>query len=328
MPILTTALDPTIAIDKMAHVSKAVIHKITLNKSIADLDDLPQVVSIQRLRPGSQTVVSAFQEEKITTAPFDVRIVLTKAHTADPLNAVNLIEVENGVASNLVVGETFLRRNGLGAEVRDMGARGATSYPHPIEGMYEHADTSGISANVPGREGSPTDTVPAANSDDWMYRQYRVTITPHQKSVDFVIKIRVKEFHDGKAPIRRTYLAPVFVDSGHLKNGRDILSINVKGTARNLEAGYRVIIPKDWIIPAGGYLVIAQNAAGSEVVTGPAATRASGEPMTRRGGRTGHLLNCFTTLLECLRYPTWQPGSSTVSWLTLRVNTPAWLSVR
>ena len=104
-----------------------------------------------------------------------------------------------------------------------------------------------------------------------MYRQYRVTITPHQKSVDFVIKIRVKEFHDGKAPIRRTYLAPVFVDSGHLKNGRDILSINVKGTARNLEAGYRVIIPKDWIIPAGGYLVIAQHAAGSEVVTGPAA---------------------------------------------------------
>ena len=270
VPILTTS-DPTIAIDKMAHVSKAVIHKITLNKSIADLDDLPQVVSIQRLRPGSQTVVSAFQEEKITTAPFDVRIVLTKAHTADPLNAVNLIEVENGVASALVVGETFLRRNGLGAEVRDMGARGATSYPHPIEGMYEHADTSGISANVPGREGSPTDTVPAANSDDWMYRQYRVTITPHQKSVDFVIKIRVKEFHDGKAPIRRTYLAPVFVDSGHLKNGRDILSINVKGTARNLEAGYRVIIPKDWIIPAGGYLVIAQNAAGSEVVTGPAA---------------------------------------------------------
>ena len=126
--------------------------------------------------------------------------------------------------------------------------------------------------HVPGRETvTPTDTVPAANSDDWMYRQYRVTITPHQKSVDFVIKIRVKEFHDGKAPIRRTYLAPVFVDSGHLKNGRDILSINVKGTARNLEAGYRVIIPKDWIIPAGGYLVIAQNAAGSEVVTGPAA---------------------------------------------------------
>ena len=30
--------------------------------------------------------------------------------------------------------------------------------------------------------------------------------------------------------------------------------------------------------------------------------------MTRRGRPTGHQLNCFTTLLECLRYPTWQPG--------------------
>ena len=196
VPALTTS-DPTVAKDKMAHVSKAVIHKITLNKPVADIADLPKVVSIQRLRPGSQTVVSAFQEEKITTAPFDVRIVLTKAHTADPLNAVNLVEVENGVASNLVLGENFLRRDGMGAEVRDTdaGAPGNTSYPHPIEGMYEHATASGISANVPGRiEGTPTDTVPAANSDDWMYRQYRVTITPHQKSVDFVIKIRVKEF--------------------------------------------------------------------------------------------------------------------------------------
>ena len=271
VPILTTS-DPTVAADKMANVSKAVIHKITLNKSIADIDDLPGVVSIQRLRPGSQTVVSAFQEEKITTAPFDVRIVLTKAHTADPLNAVNLVEVENGVASNLVLGENFLRRDGDGAEVRNMDARGATSYPHPIEGMYQHLDDSNVLDSTPGRtEATEGDFIPAANGDDWMYRQYRVTITPHQKSVDFVIKIRVKEFHDGKAPIRRTYLAPVFVDSGHLKNGRDILSINVKGTARNLEAGYRVIIPKDWIIPAGGYLVIAQNAAGSEVVTGPAA---------------------------------------------------------
>ena len=128
MPILTTS-DPTVAIDKKANVSKAVIHKITLNKSIADIDDLPGVVSIQRLRPGSQTVVSAFQEEKITTAPFDVRIVLTKAHTADPLNAVNLVEVENGVASNLVLGENFLRRDGAGAEVRDMGARGEYFLP-------------------------------------------------------------------------------------------------------------------------------------------------------------------------------------------------------
>ena len=72
------------------------------------------MVSIQRLRPGSQTVVSAFQEERIVAAPFDVRIVLTEpphgidlAKTADADNL--LVEVENGTVSNLVVGVPFAR---------------------------------------------------------------------------------------------------------------------------------------------------------------------------------------------------------------------------
>ena len=85
------------------------------------------------------------------------------------------------------------------------------------------------------------------------------------------MKIRIKEFHDTGAPIRNTYIAPGFGDSAFLPNGRQILTVPVKGAARDLTAGYKVTIPKDWIIPAGGYLVIAQNAAGSEIVTGPAA---------------------------------------------------------
>ena len=75
--IMTT--DPTVlgtvGDDTLLNMSKLVQHTITLSMAVADIDDLPGVVSIQRLRPGSQTVVSAFQEEKITTAPFDVRIV-------------------------------------------------------------------------------------------------------------------------------------------------------------------------------------------------------------------------------------------------------------
>ena len=43
-----------------------------------DTEGHPKVVSIQRLRPGSQTVVSAFQEERIPAGPFNVRIVLTE----------------------------------------------------------------------------------------------------------------------------------------------------------------------------------------------------------------------------------------------------------
>ena len=67
----------------------------------------PNVVSIQRLRPGSQTVVSAFQEAKLTQAPFDVRIVFTELPHDFVLAKIT---VENGVASNLVVGVPFSRR--------------------------------------------------------------------------------------------------------------------------------------------------------------------------------------------------------------------------
>ena len=140
-----------------------------------------------------------------------------------------------------------------------------TYNPHPIEGMYDH----GLDGVPPGVVGSGT--VPEPNGVDDMYRQYRVTITPHQKSADFDVKVRIKSFHDNGAVIRYTYLPPGFGDSTFLPNGRDILTIPVLGTARNLTAGYKVTIPKDWIIPANGYLVIAQDAAGSKIVTGPAA---------------------------------------------------------
>ena len=37
----------------------------------------------------------------------------------------------------------------------------------------------------------------------------------------------------------------------------------------NLKAGYRVVLPKDIVIPSGGYLVIVKDAGGSEVVVPP-----------------------------------------------------------
>ena len=98
-----------------------------------------------------------------------------------------------------------------------------------------------------------------------MYHQYRVTITPHQKSADFTIKIRVKEFHDGGSPLRNTYIPPGFGDSDFLPNGREILSIPVKGAERNLTAGYKVIVGKDIVIPAGGYLILAADSDGSGI---------------------------------------------------------------
>ena len=249
----TPALDPT-------SVDVGVAGGLTIGLSMAAMvtTDTPRVVSIQRLRPGSQTVASAFQEQVIPAAPFDVRIVLTEHpngialdKTAD-VNAKNLVEVQNGVPSNLVVG-TLFEQGGTGE---------GTFLPHPSEGQYAHTFTS----TVP--EGVGTANVPAATSPDLLYRQYRVTITPHQKKGpdDFYVKIRVKEFHDNGARLRHTYV-PASFDSE--PNGREALRIKVKPIDVSLKAGYRVAIPKEIRIPGGGFLVIAQNAAGSEVVVPP-----------------------------------------------------------
>ena len=116
-----------------------------------------------------------------------------------------------------------------------------------------------------------------------MYRQYRVTITPHSKKGDsaktFAVKAKVKDFHDGGATIRNTYVSPGFGESGNLPNGREILTVNVAFTAVNLKAGYRVAIPKEIFIPGGGYLIIARSKGGSEVdTTGQDADRIKDAP--------------------------------------------------
>ena len=295
--------DPTVlatdGTDTKLDVSKLVQHTITLSKAV-DTSNLPKVVSIQRLRPGSQTVVAAFQEERIAPEAFNVRIVLTEhPNGPDPLNAANLVEVENGTPSNLVVGTQFARFGGDGGAPGDQDATEAqqTVRPHPGEGHY-YFDT--MYAPLQATERMSTDmmdTVPMpTNSNDDMYRQYRVTVTPHQKSADFDIKIRVKEFHDGGSPLRNTYVAPGFGDSAHLPNGRDILTIPVSGTARNLAAGYRVTIPKDWIIPAGGYLIIAQDKAGSEIdTTGQDADRTDDTPRATHRTPAQLLYNVYAT---------------------------------
>ena len=95
------------------------------------------------------------------------------------------------------------------------------------------------------------------------------------------MKVRVKSFHDNGAVLRNTYVPVAFGDSAFLPNGRDILTIPVKGAARNLAAGYRVVLPKDIVIPAGGYLVIAKDAGGSEVIV-PAGKKNEAPKATER----------------------------------------------
>ena len=216
--------DPTVTQEKNAHKSKAVHHTITFTALPAYDLDRPRVVSIQRLRPSSQLVVSAFEERQIAPEPFDVRIVLTEKPHDFKLATIN---VEGGTASNLVIGVPFtmLRTNATDA---------ATTYrPHPSEGMYEHT-----LAGVPS--GADTMNVPMPTGDDEMYHQYRVTITPYRR-VDMV-KISVKEFNDGGSPFLNIY-KPFNVD--YKPNGREQLRLAVATPTMPPETGVMISLPHD-----------------------------------------------------------------------------------
>ena len=257
------ALDPAsvdVSVAKSLTISLKVVTAPTAGIS-------PTVVSIQRLRPGSQTVTGAFQEQVIPAESFDIRIVLSEHpngialdKTADE-NAKNLVEVENGVPSNLVIGAMFAQG----------GTGPGTFSPHPSEGQYANT----LAGSPPFTDNG---NVPVATSPDALYRQYRVTITPHQKKGpdEFYVKIRVKEFHDGGNRVRNTYI-PASFDSE--PNGREALRIKVKPITVNLKAGYRVAIPKEIFIPGGGYLIVAKSKGGSEVdTTGQDADRIKDAP--------------------------------------------------
>ena len=106
--------------------------------------ETPAVVSIQRLRPGSQTVVAAFQEAAVT-GPFTVRVVLSETPHA-PAKFAGKINVTNGIKSGFVIGTPFTRHGGSEMVITmmpdnlmmDTPIPGQTIRPHPIEGRYNH----------------------------------------------------------------------------------------------------------------------------------------------------------------------------------------------
>ena len=216
----TATTDPTVpAADSM---SKAVHHTVTLSTTPIATSSRPQVVSIQRLRPSSQTVTSAFEEAEVTGA-FDVRIVFTEKPYDFKLDTIN---IEGGTASNLVVGIPFAWHGGRNAD----GTRNAaeTLVPHPSEGMYAHSGTGALAGVPAGADGV---TVPLPSGDDDMYHQYRVTITPHHGAG--MVKISIKEFHDNALPSVNVY-TPMNV--GHKPNGREQLRLAVATNLATLGA--------------------------------------------------------------------------------------------
>ena len=249
-----TTNDPT-AVDAKGALVKTKLSSytrvITVSAGAAANLDRPNVVSIQRLRPGSQTIVSAFEEAKVTGA-FDVRIVFTELPHDFKLAH---IEVDGGTASSLVVGVPFAR---IGVEA-DNGTADVTASdtlrPHPIEGMYDH-NRVGVFLGVP--EGVDTMTVPLPTGDDEMYHQYRVTITPHRR-VDMV-KINIKEFHDNASPFPNIYKP---FDVANKPNGREQLRLAVATDIAALGDGFMFYLPH----AEGAQITYANSTAGHYILT-------------------------------------------------------------
>ena len=238
--------------------SKQAVLSFDLMGAIPVNPDRPNVVSIQRLRPGSQSVVSAFEEAKITGA-FDVKIVFTELPHDFKLAT---IAVDGGTASNLVVGVPFARLPSLlraagGLYHTPSELRGCTSItlkPWRVWQVMLIANDSTLTGTVP----SPTGT-------DNMYHQYRVTITPHRRAD--MVKISIKEFHDNASPFPNVYKP---FDVANKPNGREQLRLAVATDLAALGAGFMFYLPHGegaqiTYAGAAGHYILTKDKAGSGI---------------------------------------------------------------
>ena len=96
-----------------------------------------------------------------------------------------------------------------------------------------------------------------------MYHRFLVKITPRAFDGDLVIKLNA--FEDQNKPTPNMYMPPA--NDITRSEGIDMLTVKIKkaGTTTKSE-GIIFTLPKDKVIPASGYLVVAEEKAGSGVV--------------------------------------------------------------
>ena len=106
-----------------------------------------------------------------------------------------------------------------------------------------------------------------------VYYEYLVTIQPKFENKNDII-IKVKEFEDLVKPNRYAPFAPNKYEPPTSEvlyiEGFDKLTVKVgKEEAVDKKAGIRVTLPKNKVIPGSGYLVVAEEKAGSAIVVPP-----------------------------------------------------------
>ena len=122
---------------------------------------------------------------------------------------------------------------------------------------------------------------------DNMLYEYVVTITPKYENKNDIV-VKVKMFYDQERNPQRSYPPPT-LESGYTE-GEDKLTIKVgKEVLKAGTAGLEVILAKELFIPSGGYLVVADDEAGS-AITNPGGAK-DAPPVTRPPAAQKYNLN-------------------------------------
>ena len=119
-----------------------------------------------------------------------------------------------------------------------------------------------------------------------IYR-YVVTITPKYENKDDIV-VKVKSFLDQEKPSGNAYMLPTAPSA--YTEGDDKLTVKVgKEVLKAGTAGLEVILAKELFIPSGGYLVVADDEAGS-AITNPGGAK-DAPPVTRPPAAQKYNLN-------------------------------------
>ena len=112
-------------------------------------------------------------------------------------------------------------------------------------------------------DGSFTAGDMASSGRDMMLYRYIVVITPKYENKDDIV-VKVKSFYDQEKMSPDMYMPPP-LENGYTE-GMDMLTVKVgKEDLKAKVAGLKISLPKEKHIPAGGYLVIADDKDGSSI---------------------------------------------------------------
>ena len=202
--------------------------------------------------------------------------VLKIALVGEPFATVTTSEFQVHVLLSEDVKKDGLKKDGL--DVGDATVKSVTKLASPSDDMPI--------ALVDRTTGNLAAAVNADTLTSWRDRKlhlYLVTLTtkgPGEKTAT----IKVKDFAGNEMPTVGTQMYTRAADTA-LVEGRDILTVKTKLAAAVKEEGIRVDLAKDKVIPASGYLVVAEDKAASQIIAPATADDKSPDNTKDSGGQ-------------------------------------------